>query len=248
MTMSKPTTPYHLPRGTVIETTLYKVSDSGEPEMNFSHVQKPYQFTVDHILIVDGWYGREYMVVTTTQRPNDSVLQGENITFNIDHVDRVVKRGDKMLFKKHLGSKAPHKESWNNKKQYSSSDLYNLIIFKLNQDHPLLQFDIEGMFNIALLRGTIRHNVGVSKYHWYYTTNRRKLNDWIKRNKNRFIYSRKELDAIRKASVDEESRQMEKEWDRNYLSDFDDVPEGEEMLTCATDHQVHGTSFENDFV
>lgn len=243
--MSKTTIiPHHLPRGTVIEVGLYRRPREGEtgPQQTTSLINDPAQFparfTVDHIQIVDVCTGRNYMVVTTTPHPVNSVFLGENIAFNIDHVDRVVKRGHKTVFKSYKGADAPRKDSWTNKQKYSSNDIYRLIDFKLNQEHPLIQFDIESMFSMAFQCGVIRHKASDPKrgsYSWYYTVNRRKFSAWIKRNKNRFIYSEKALASIKKAALDEERRCLEEAWEREYMQDPDDA--------VATDEETPVTDY-----
>lgn len=233
-------TPHHLPRGTVIETSLYRRPREGEtgPQWHLDETPDPAQLTVDHILIADGWTGRNYIVVTTTPRPLDSIRMDETITFNIGHVERVVKRGHKTVFKSYKGADAPRKDSWTNKQKYSSNDIYRLIDFKLNQEHPLIQFDIESMFSMAFQCGVIRHKASDPKrgsYSWYYTVNRRKFSTWIKRNKNRFIYSEKALASIKKAALDEERRCLEEAWEREYMQDPDDA--------VATDKETPVTDY-----
>lgn len=216
-------TPHHLPRGTVIETGLYRQPREGEvgPQWHLGETPSPAQLTVDHILIADGWLGRNYMVVTTTPQPPGSVCVGEKITFNIDHVSRIVKRGHKTVFKSYKTEAAPRKNSWTTKREYSANDVYSLIAFKLNREHPLIQFDIEAMFSMAFQCGVIRHiesDPNRGGYNWYYTMNRRKFSAWIKRNKNRFIYSAKKLASIEKAALDEEREYLEKQRDREYFA------------------------------
>jgi hypothetical protein len=230
MSKSSTITPHHLPRGTVIETSLYHQPREGEvgPQWHLGETPNPAQLTVDHILIVDGWTGRNYMVVTTTPRSDDTVGVDEMISFNIDHVNRVVKRGHKTVFKSHKKNNGPRKMPWASKREYTASDIRSLISFKLNQEHPLIQFDIESMFSIAAQCGVIRQNIddpSQGKYHWYYTTNRRKFINWIKRNKNRFIYKAKTLAAMEEAAITEERRYLEEQWGLEYLQDNDEVAE-----------------------
>lgn len=245
--MSITITPHHLPRGTVIETGLYRQPREGEvgPQWYLGETPSPAQLIVDHILIVDGWTGRNYMVVTTTPRPRESVGVGEEISFNIDHVSRIVKRGHKTVFKSYKTDAAPRKASWLGKQTYTANDLGSLISFKLNQEHPLIQFDIESMFTVAHQRGVIRHTTSALNgiYGWYYTVNRRKFCAWIKRNKNRFIYKAKTLAAMKEAAIAEERRYLEQEWDREYLKDSDQVPEPDDADNAPAYKYTHVTDY-----
>jgi hypothetical protein len=144
-------TPYHLPRGTTFETHLYRPPVDGEdgPQWHEWGEHPAAVFAVDHILVVDGWTGRKYLVVTTTPNTCNSVCNEKYMTFNISHVSRVVKRGHKTVLKSHKTGVAPHKDTWTSKRECSSTDLFSLIGFKLNQEHPLIQFDIEAMFSMT---------------------------------------------------------------------------------------------------
>ena len=224
-------TPHHLPRGTVFETHLYRPPVEGEigPQWSGWGEHPPAVFMVDYILVVDGWTGRNHMVVTTTPAPLNSVSNEKCISFNVDHVTRVVKHGHSTVFKNARADVAPYRNSLNPKGKYSTTEILSLFGFKLRRQHPLIQFDTDSMFEAATRCGVIRLKINDPTsemfYQWYYITNTRKLNAWVKRNKNRFIYGAKELALLREAALEEERRHLEDTFDQEYLSDSDDVQE-----------------------
>jgi hypothetical protein len=261
-------TPHHLPRGTVFETHLYRPPVEGEigPQWSGWGEHPPAVFTVDHVLVVDGWCGRNYMVVTTTPAPLNNFSNEKYISFNVDNVTRVVKHGHATVFKNANVGVAPYRNWWNPKGKYSTYEILSLFGFKLRQQHPLIQFDIDSMLEVATRCGviSIKTNDPASGlfYRWYYITNTRKLNTWMKRNKNRFIYGAKELALLREAALEEERRHLEDVFDQEYLGAVEgervaDYPENlGEAPVVETDYanspfsnpmfEADGSSFEDD--
>lgn len=204
--MNKSKTLYaHLPQGTVIETGIYRQPRKGEvgPQWSIGKLKDPAQFTIDHILIVDGWRGRQYMVVTTTPKTGDLIFPDENFTFDISHVTRVVKRGDKTMIK--TVAEGQNHEKQNPKNRNSRTDVSDFISFTLSRLQPFNLFKIDEMVTTAIASGVISYRDRQDSLVGYYCYfNKRKLKVWIKRNQNRFIYSAKEMQHIQKR-IDEDN-------------------------------------------
>ena len=216
MNRSKTLSAQHLPRGTIVETSIYRQPREGEvgPQWSIGELKDPAQFTVDHILIADGWHGRQYMVVTTTPRPVDAVIIDELISFNISHVTRVVKRGYKTVVK--TNKDRQNHEKQNPKNRNSRADVSDFISFTLSRLQPFNLFKIDQMVKAAIASGVISHRDRPDSLVGYYCYfNKRKLKVWIKRNQNRFIYSAKEMQHIQKL-IDEDNAEYAAR-----LSDFD---------------------------
>lgn len=206
MNKSKTLSAQHLPRGSIIETGLYRQPHEGEvgPQWSIGALKDPAQFTIDHILIVDGWHGRQYMVVTTTPEAAERLYTGnKNIVFNASHVTRVVKRGEKIAIK--TVEEEQNREKQNPKHRHSHGDVKDFIRFTLSRFHSSYLFKTSEMFTAAIASGVVSYrNIPDSPVGFYCYFNKRKLKTWIKRNQNRFIISAKEMQHIQKL-IDEDN-------------------------------------------
>ena len=87
-------TAQHFPKGTIVSTSLYTTNEEGLTFMWFGS-DKPAQFTVDHVRVADTFSGRNALIVTTTKKEKPLYEGDDYITFHIDHVDSIVKMGNK---------------------------------------------------------------------------------------------------------------------------------------------------------
>lgn len=241
-------TPSHLPKGTIIETSLYCYKDGEIQQYYGSLKHDTVQFVVDHILVVDGWTGRNFIVVTTTPNLNP-VYDGDNhYKFNIDHVDKILFTGKKMDIRYDSKEKITdsdveryrYKTKVNGAIVYQGYVLKFLLNQKLNKLQPYNQFDLHKCVDAAIKDGIFigavksrRSNVSnscrVVRKHKLFTVNKKRLDKWVKQNINRFILTQAEIQRREEEATAFMYKDMEDGFDREYDNSWvaDEKPDQE---------------------
>lgn len=188
-------TAQHFPKGTVIQTSLYIANDQSFTVAWFG-TDNPATFTVDHIRVVDTINGVIYLLVTTTKK-SDPLAKGDDfITFNIDHVDRIVKLGTVSDIRYSKPSK-----KWDLDKSPKNTYRYEFafkmhLLNMFNVLQPQNQYNLDKAFSALVRRSLVKIKNefnGFYNQRTIFVCNKRKLNAWVKRNINRYILTQKEI-------------------------------------------------------
>ncbi len=204
-------TAQHFPKGTVILTSLYATDDEGLRVMRFG-TAKPATFVVDHIRVADTWNGRIYLIVTTTKK-KEPLFEGDDfITFNIDHVDRIVKLGTVTDIRYNESqNKWGLDESPKNKHRCEFSMKMQLLNM-FNTLQPQNQYNLNKAIAAVVACGCVKTRIEhVNRYieRITYVINKKKLKAWVKRNINRFIFTQKEIAEQERLADIELNRDLE---------------------------------------
>lgn len=210
-------TAQHFPKGTVILTSLYTTDDEGLSVMRFG-TAKPATFVVDHIRVADTWSGRIYLLVTTTKK-KEPLFEGDDfITFNIDHVDRIVKLGTVTDIR--------YNESQNkwglgesSRKRINEFALKMRLLNMFNALQPQNQYDLGKAEKAVVACGCVKKETEYAcRYdvrRITYVVSKKKLKAWVKRNINRFIFTQKEIEEQMHRANEELSHDLEDAFDES---------------------------------
>ena len=189
-------TAQHFPKGTIVSTNLYTTDEEGHKFMRFG-TDKPATFVVDHIRVADTWSGRIYLLVTTTKK-KEPLFEGDDfITFNIDHVDRIVRLGKVIDIRYNESqNKWGLDESPKNKHRCDFSMKMQLLNM-FNTLQPQNQYNLNKAIAAVVACGCVKTRIEhVNHYieRITYVINKKKLKAWVKCNINRFIFTQKEIE------------------------------------------------------
>lgn len=238
--MSTKFTAQHFPKGTVISTSLYTTNEEGLPFMQFG-TDKPATFTVDHIRVADTWGGRIYLIVTTTKK-EEPLFEGDDmITFNIDHVDRIVKLGTMNDVRYNESQNKWGLEDYTGKIHEFALKMYLLNMFNKLQPHN--RYDLCKAEKAVVACGCVKKETeylscrGIQRI--TYVINKKKLKAWVKRNVNRFIFTQKEIAEQESIANAELSRDLEDVFDTTTdsatRSESDLIDELDTSPSCYSD-------------
>lgn len=217
-------TAQHFPKGTIVSTNLYTTDEEGHKFMRFG-TDKPATFVVDHIRVADTWSGRIYLLVTTTKK-KEPLFEGDDfITFNIAHVDRIVKLGTVTDIR--------YNESQNkwmlgegSRKKINEFALKMCLLNMFNGLQPQNQYDLGKAEKAVVACGCVKKETEhVSRYgiqRITYVINKKKLKVWVKRNINRFIFTQKEIAEQERLADIELNRDLEDAISFDMSLDIDD--------------------------
>lgn len=216
-------TAQHFPKGTIVSTNLYTTDEESHKFMRFG-TDKPTTFTVDHIRVADTWSGRIHLLVTTTKK-KEPLFEGDDfITFNIDHVDRIVKLGTVTDIRYNESqNKWGLDEGTGNK--LNELALKQRLLNMFNKLQPHNQYDIVKAEKAVVACGCVKKVEYVS---WRniqritYVINKKKLKVWVKRNINRFIFTQKEIAEQERLADIELNRDLEDAISFDMSLDIDD--------------------------
>ena len=208
-------TAQHFPKGTVILTSLYTTDEEGLTFMWFGS-DRPATFTVDHIRVADTWGGRIYLLVTTTRKEKPLFEGDDFITFNIDHVDRIVRLGTVADIRySESQNKWRLDESPKNKHRCEFSMKMQLLNM-FNTLQPQNQYNLNKAIAAVVACGCVKTRIAhVNHYigRITYVINKKKLKAWVKRNINRFIFTQKEIEEQERLADIELNRDLEDAFD-----------------------------------
>ena len=211
--MSTKFTAQHFPKGTVISTSLYTTSEDGLRFMRFG-AGKPATFVVDHIRVADTWGGRIYLLVTTTRKEKPLFEGDDFITFNIDHVDRIVRLGTVSDIRYGESQNKWRLEDYTGKIHEFALKMYLLNMFNKLQPHN--QYDVRKAEKAAVACGCVKketEHVSRRIERITYVINKKKLKAWVRRNVNRFILTQKEIEEQERLADIELNRDLEDVFD-----------------------------------
>ena len=213
-------TAQHFPKGTVILTSLYTTDENGFKIMRFG-TDKPATFVVDHIRVADTFNGRIYLLVTTT-RKEEPLFEGDDfITFNIEHVDRVLKMGT-VADIRYNGSQNKWGLSDDKKNILNEYSLKMVLLNMFNTLQPQNQYDLKKTMERVVADGCVKRKVDNTNQYIQriiYIVNKRKLKAWAKKNINRMIFTQKEIQGQKRLADAELSRDLEDLFDSDLYCD-----------------------------
>ncbi len=258
--MIKNITPSHLPKGTVIKTSLHVQNTNGEIEQHYykgEQLPNAVSFVVDHIVVNDGFDGRNFIVYTTTPKTNPLYEGDDFYHFNIDHVSQIVSIGHKVDIR-YKAFKISDFLEFNDKNNCYSYALKSFIANEFVKLQPHNLFRLTDAVNGALNAGVFIGNkdtrlaftaggLNLTPIERFVTfkVNQKKLKKWAKQNVNRYILSNAEMKKQEEEAQDEMYKDMENDFDHDYLQLKNHLMNPEEKVRHDG---LYGGCTEADFV
>jgi hypothetical protein len=176
---------------------------------------KPAQFTVDHVRVADTFSGRNALIVTTTKKEKPLYEGDDYITFHIDHVDSIVKVGNKHDIR------YPNQQ-WLRSKHYNYTNIFDDYEVPMHLSNFFTRLQPHNQFNYKLATAAFLKSNAVKRVkspdssHWgpyfKYVISKKKTKAWVKQNINRFIFTEKALEELRRIADEELNRDMEDQY------------------------------------